>query len=125
MPENNSLLLPQWTLGYPPSDEPCYLACRKWSGTLNGKYLEVVAGDPAPYLAHLGIAAVLKPGFTGIFGRVIRRGELPYIVNEHGAPTGFYPDCVLAWSPPPQVLLDLQAAASARMVLGQAKGGKG
>lgn len=88
----------------------------------NGKYLEVVAGDPGPYLKHLNIKAVLEPSFTGIYGRVVRKGDVPYIVNEHGAPTGFYPDCVLAWSPAPQVLLDLQAAASSRMMVSRAMG---
>lgn len=115
--------LPQWTLGCPPTEESCFLACRKWSGIHNGEYLEVVAGDPGPYLQHLGVAAVLTPSFTGIYGRVVRRGKIPYILSEHGAPTGFYPDSVLAWSPAPRVLLDLEVAATAKMAVEFAKAG--
>lgn len=117
----NTMNLPKWTLGYPPSEDPCYLSCRKWFGTYNGEYFEVVAGDPGPFLKHLGIPVVLKSSFTGLFGRVVKRGNVPFILNEHGSPTGFYPDCVLAWSPPPVVMLDLEAAASARMAVEQAR----
>lgn len=121
MQESTATILPQWTLGYPPTEDPCYLSCRKWFGTYNGQYFEVVAGDPGPFLKHLGIPVVLRSGFTGLFGRVVKRGNVPFILNEHGGPTGFYPDCVLAWSPPPEVMLDLEAAASARMAVEQAR----
>ena len=113
--------LPQWQLGLPPHEELCFLACRKWSGMHEGKYIEVVAGDPAPYFEVLGITPAVQPGVTGIFGSVVRRGGVPYILGEHGQPAGFYPDSVLAWCPPVRALGDLEAAASARMLVAQAR----
>ena len=48
-------------------------------------------------------------------------GDIPYIINEYGAPTGFYPDSVLAWSVAPEAMADLSAAATANMVMNKAQ----
>lgn len=56
-----------------------------------------------------------------VYGKVVTLDGIPYVMNEHGAPTGFYPDCVLGWSDVPDFLTELKAAAVTNMVLGRAQ----
>lgn len=114
-----SFTLPTWVAGYPPHCELVALACRKWVGNNNGRYLEVVAGDPSSFLTAIDAHVVMEPRVIAFTGCVIYKGDLPYILNEYGAPTAFYPDSILAWSPLPDGLPDLSAAASTNMVIGK------
>lgn len=115
-------LTPAWQAGYPPDGEFVAIACRKWSGMHEGRYLEVVAGDPAMFLQFMGITPLLEPGVTVIYGKVETRNDMPYFLGEHGSPAGFYPDAVLGWSRVPEFLVDLKAAAVTNMVLQRAQG---
>lgn len=116
-----SFTLPTWVLGLPPERTLVAIACRKWIGNHEGRHIEVVAGDPATYLKSIGAAIVLQSRVTIIYGSVIVIDDIPYIINEYGAPTGFYPDSVLAWSHPPEAMADLSAAATANMVMSKAQ----
>ena len=113
---------PAWQAGYPPDGELVAIACRKWSGIHEGRYLEVVAGDPSSFLRFMEITPLLEPGVTVIYGKVETRDGIPYFLSELGRPTGFYPDSVLGWSRVPDCLVDLKAAAVANMVLQRAQG---
>lgn len=116
-----NFVLPTWTAGLPPEAFTVALACRKWVGVHDGQYIEVVAGDPGIFLATIKAKIVLEPRVTVFTGRVIRKGDVPYILNEHGAPAGCYPDSIIAWSHMPDGLNDLSAAASTNMIVSQAK----
>ncbi|MFN9470822.1 hypothetical protein [Acidovorax sp.] len=116
-----SFTLPTWTAGLPPGPFTVALACRKWAGFHNDQYIEVVAGDPSVFLETIGASVVLHPGVTVFTGKVIHRGDIPYILNEYGAPAGCYPDSIIAWSHMPDGLNDLSAAATTSMIVSKAK----
>jgi hypothetical protein len=81
----------------PPEPFTVALGSRKWVGVQNDQCIEVVACDPNVFLATIGANIVLKPRVTVFTGRVIRKGDIPYIFNEYGAPAGCYPDSIIAW----------------------------
>lgn len=50
-----------WTPGVPPAGILLAIACRKWSGIHDGRYLEVIADNPSVYLEAQGIDVTMKP----------------------------------------------------------------
>lgn len=116
-----NFVLPTWEAGSPPHGVPVAMACRKWVGYHKGQYIEVVAGDPTGFLAAIDERIVLEPRVKVFTGKVVYKGDIPYILNEHGAPAGYYPDSIVAWSHIPDGLADLSASASANMVLHHAR----
>ena len=110
-----------WTQGMPPVGEMVAMACRKWFALHEGRYLEVIAEDPARYLQSQGLAIMMQPTVTVIYGRIFMEGEFPFMLDERGSPVAVYPNCVLAWTYVPDTLANLQAVALTDMAVRVAK----
>lgn len=110
-----------WTQGMPPVGELVAMACRKWFALHEGRYLEVIAEDPARYLQSQGLAIMMQPTVTVIYGRIFMEGEFPFMLDERGSPVAVYPNCVLAWTYVPDPLANLQAVALTDMAVRVAK----
>ncbi|MDP3230754.1 MAG: hypothetical protein Q8N13_22660 [Acidovorax sp.] len=110
-----------WMPGVPPAGILLAIACRKWSGIQDGRYLEVIADNPSVYLEAQGIDVTMKPSVTVIYGSVLIKGGATFILNEHGMPVGAYPNSILAWTKVPEdLLLNLQAAVLTDLAVGRA-----
>lgn len=110
-----------WSQGMPPVGEMVAMACRKWFALHEGRYLEVIAEDPARYLQSQGLAIMMQPTVTVIYGRIFMEGEFPFMLDERGSPVAVYPNCVLAWTYVPDPLANLQAVALTDMAVRVAK----
>ncbi len=86
--------------------------------------MEVIAGSPVMYLKALGLDLILSPSVTVLYGSIHMQGDIPMLMDERGSPVAVYPDCYLAWSKVPEVLMELQAAAVTDMTLHAAKSRK-
>ena len=116
-----SASLGSWTEGIPPEGVRVAMACRKWFGMHNERYVEVIAHDPSMYLESLGLEMMMKPSVTVIYGSVFTQGNTTCILNEHGMPVGAYPNSILAWTRVPEYLLqNLQAAVLTDLAVGLA-----
>lgn len=63
----------------PPEPFTVALRYRKWVEVQIDQCIEVVAGDPNVFLATIGANIVLEPRVTVFTGKVIRKGDIPYI----------------------------------------------
>ena len=113
-----------WFRGLPPVGEFVAIAVRKWTGKHEGRPVEVIAGSPVMYLKALGLDLILSPSVTVLYGSIHMQGDIPMLMDERGSPVAVYPDCYLAWSKVPEVLMELQAAAVTDMALNAAKSRK-
>ena len=113
-----------WFRGLPPVGEFVAIAVRKWTGKHEGRPVEVIAGSPVMYLKALGLNLILSPSVTVLYGSIHMQGDIPMLMDERGSPVAVYPDCYLAWSKVPDVLMDLQAAVVTDMALNAAKSRK-
>lgn len=113
-----------WFRGLPPVGEYVAVAVRKWTGEHEGRPVEVIAGSPVMYLKALGLDLNLSPSVTVLYGSIHMQGDIPMLIDDRGSPVAVYPDCYLAWSKVPEVLMDLQAAAVADMAVHVAKSRK-
>ena len=113
-----------WFRGLPPVGEFVAIAVRKWTGKHEGRPVEVIAGSPVMYLKALGLDLILSPSVTVLYGSIHMQGDIPMLMDERGSPVAVYPDCYLAWSKVPDVLMDLQAAVVTDMALNAAKSRK-
>ena len=113
-----------WFRGLPPVGEFVAMAVRKWTGKHEGRPVEVIAGSPVMYLKALGLNLILSPSVTVLYGSIHMQGDIPMLMDERGSPVAVYPDCYLAWSKVPDVLMDLQAAVVTDMALNAAKSRK-
>ncbi|RYE40858.1 MAG: hypothetical protein EOP24_39195 [Hyphomicrobiales bacterium] len=110
-----------WTVGVPPVGERVAIVCRKWSGTHEQRYVEVIAHDPSLYLQTMGLNIMMTPSVTVIYGSVFTQGGVTGILNEHGMPVAAYPNSILAWSKvPDDFLQNLQAAVMTDLAVGRA-----
>ncbi|RYH65637.1 MAG: hypothetical protein EON54_05490 [Alcaligenaceae bacterium] len=110
-----------WQMGQPPESEMVAMVCRKWFAMHDGRYIEVISGDPKRYLESQSLKIMMEPTVTVIYGRIFMEGEFPFVLDERGSPVAVYPNSILAWTYVPDTLLDLQAVTLTDMAVRVAK----